>query len=220
VAAPPGTSAGYLLTAGGGLQRTLSAGAGPAALRLSPARVIAGHATKITATASLGLRGNLVLRARTPGRSWATLQTFAWRETDWDRSVSLSQAPSGNREYELAFTAHGISQEVSDVVTLGVAPRLTPAHARYVVREGSVYRFSGTVNPAWPGERVELLTDRGGGWRPVSLQPSVALRHGRTWTSRPFGTPRAETYHLRVHLTATRRHAEAWSRIVTVVVRR
>ena len=42
---------------------------------------------------------------------------------------------------------------------------------------------------------------------------------GRTWQSRKFGTPVAETYHLRAHLKRTSTHAEAWSRIVTVTIR-
>jgi hypothetical protein len=51
------------------------------------------------------------------------------------------------------------------------------------------------------------------------MQGSVKLRDGRTWTSRRFGTPKAETYHLRAHLPRTRAHAEAWSRVVTVTIR-
>jgi hypothetical protein len=66
---------------------------------------------------------------------------------------------------------------------------------------------------------VELLTDRGGKWRPISLQTAVKLVEGRTWTSRPFGTPTRETYRLRAHLKGTSKHAEAWSRIVTVTIR-
>jgi hypothetical protein len=66
---------------------------------------------------------------------------------------------------------------------------------------------------------VELYTDRGGGWRPVSAQGSVPLQAGRVWTSRRFGTPKAETYHLRAHVRRTQAHAEAWSPVVTVRIR-
>ena len=96
-------------------------------------------------------------------------------------------------------------------------PRVTAARKHYDLRVGDVFRFSGSVSPQLTDERVELLTDRGGGWRPVALQPSVALSSGHTWTSRKFGTPKAETYHLRAHLARTARHAEAWSGIVIVV---
>ncbi len=100
------------------------------------------------------------------------------------------------------------------------APRITTARSRYDLRTGDVFRFSGTVAPVLHGERVELLTNRGGGWRPVSGSAKVKLRKGHTWTSRAFGTPKAETYKLRAHLATTARHGEAWSRIVTVTIRR
>ncbi len=100
-----------------------------------------------------------------------------------------------------------------------VVPAITTAKASYAVRRGGVFRFSGTVSPRLRGERVELFTDRGGSWRPVSLQPTVALVDGRSWQSRRFGTPVAETYRLRAHLKRTNTHAEAWSRIVTVTIR-
>ena len=98
-------------------------------------------------------------------------------------------------------------------------PKVLTAKARYDLRRGAVFRFSGTVSPRLRGESVELLTDRGGRWRPISLQTAVKLTDGRTWTSRRFGTPTAETYRLRAHLKATKTHAEAWSRIVTVSIR-
>ena len=82
-------------------------------------------------------------------------------------------------------------------------PRINTARSRYDLRTGAVFRFSGSVAPQLSGERVELFTDRGGSWRPVSLQHSVALQNGHSWTSRPFGTPKAETYHLRAHLPRT-----------------
>jgi hypothetical protein len=66
---------------------------------------------------------------------------------------------------------------------------------------------------------VWLYTDRGGKWRLVSGQSSVKLRDGRTWTSRRFGTPKRETYHLRARVRSTEAHGAAWSRIVTVRIR-
>ena len=97
-------------------------------------------------------------------------------------------------------------------------PKITTSRSRLALHVGDVFRFSGFVTPKLSGGRVELFTDRGGGWRPVSLQPSVALRDGGTWKSRAFGTPKAETYRLRAHLPGTAAHAEAWSRIVTVTI--
>ena len=100
-----------------------------------------------------------------------------------------------------------------------VTPKIRTTRSSFKLRVGDVYQFSGSVTPALPGARVRLLTDRGGSSRPVSVQGSVELRDGRTWTSRRFGTPKAETYHLRAYLPGTRDHAEAWSRIVTVRIR-
>ena len=85
-----------------------------------------------------------------------------------------------------------------------MVPKVLTAKARYDLRRGAIFRFSGTVSPRLRGESVELLTDRGGSWRPISLQTAVKLSEGRTWTSRRFGTPRAETYRLRAHLKATK----------------
>jgi hypothetical protein len=99
-------------------------------------------------------------------------------------------------------------------------PRVTPARTRYTLRVGDVYRFRGTVSPALPGEKVILFTDRGGKWRRLDGGSAVMLREGRTWSSRLLGTPRAEKYRLRARIAGTKRHTEAWSPIVTVIVRR
>jgi hypothetical protein len=133
--------------------------------------------------------------------------------------VRFDLKPSVTRDYQLAFKYGGTTAVVGPAARLTVVPRVITARARYDLRRGDVFRFSGTVAPRLRGERVELYTDRGGGWRPVRLQPTVALVDGRSWTSRRFGTPVRETYHLRAHLARTRTHAEAWSRIVTVTIR-
>ena len=128
-------------------------------------------------------------------------------------------SPSLTHDYQLAFLYGGTTVRLAADAQVVAVPKVTTARSRYDLRRGAVFRFSGSVSPQLAGERVELFTDRGGSWRPVSLQRSVALRSGHSWTSRPFGTPKAETYHLRAHLRSTRTHAEAWSRIVTVAIR-
>jgi hypothetical protein len=100
-----------------------------------------------------------------------------------------------------------------------VRPRLTPARLHYTLAKGTVYRFGGRVTPVLSGERVQLYTDRGGSWRPVAGNATVPVGAGGSWTSRRLGTPLAETYHLRAHVPRTSRHGEAWSPVVTVVVR-
>ena len=67
---------------------------------------------------------------------------------------------------------------------------------------------------------MRLYTDRGGKWHEIRIGGVVKLRDGTRWTSRLFGTPKRETYHLRARdRLATVRHGSSWSPIVTVVVR-
>ncbi len=216
--APGGQSVAYLLGADGQLLRTLSAGGDPATVTLSKSRVVAGAKTRLTATVHVATAGTVTLRSRVPGRAWTTLRTLTWAAGDWDRRVTLSLSPSLTHDYRLQFTYGGTTVDLAPPAQVTVVPRILTARSRYDLRRGAVFRFSGSVAPKLGRERVELYTDRGGSWRPVSLQHSVALAKGRTWTSRKFGTPKRETYHLRAHLTRTRTHAEAWSRVVTVAI--
>ena len=216
--APAGQSVAYLLGADGSLVRTLSAGREPATVALAKTRIVVGATTRLTASVRVGASGSVRLRSRVPGRSWVTERTVAWTAADWDRNLSFSLNPSLTHEYSLEFQYGGSTLQLTPTAKLAVEPKVGTARARYDLRVGDVFRFSGSVAPQLPGTRVELFTDRGGGWRPVSLQRSVALHDGRTWTSRQFGTPKAETYHLRAHLTRTSTHAEAWSRAVTVSI--
>ena len=217
--APAGQSVGYVLGVDGRLARTLSAGRVPATAKLGKSRITLGETTRLTATVSIGAPGSVLLRTRVPGRAWETLQTLPWTAADWGRQLSVSLSPTLTHEYGLWFRYGATETQLAPLAKLTVIPRVFTARARYDLRRGAVFRFSGSVSPRLRGESVELLTDRGGRWRPISLQTAVKLTDGRTWTSRPFGTPKAETYHLRAHLKATKAHAEAWSRIVTVSIR-
>jgi hypothetical protein len=218
-AAPAGQSTGYLLDASGRLIRTLSAGREPAAVTLNKSRITAGSTVRLSATVRVAAPGTLLLRSRVPGRAWATQRTEAWSVDDWARTVRFDLKPSLTHDYQLAFKYGGATALLAPVAQVAVAPRITTAKKRYDLRRGAVFRFSGTVAPRLRGEKVELYTDRGGSWRPVSLQRTVSLVDGRTWQSRRFGTPVAETYRLRAHLPRTNAHAESWSRIVTVTIR-
>ena len=216
---PAGQSVGYVLGADGRLARTLSAAREPAVATLGKSRITVGGATRLTATVSVGAPGTMLVRARIPGRAWGTLQSLPWTAADWGRGLSIPLSPTLTHEYSLWFRYGGADVQLTQPVKLTVVPKVLTAKARYDLRRGAIFRFSGTVSPRLRGESVELLTDRGGSWRPISLQTAVKLSEGRTWTSRQFGTPRAETYRLRAHLKATKAHAEAWSRIVTVSIR-
>jgi hypothetical protein len=219
-AAPGGQSVAYLLGSDGRILRTLSAGRSPAEAGLSRAQVVTGGRTRLTATVRVGAPGTLTLRRRVPGRAWQTARAISWQASDWGRRIRLDATPALTQQFKLEFRYAGATTEISPVVQVDVRPRITTARSRITLRVGDVYHFAGSVSPALTGERVGLFTDRGGSWRPVSLQASVSLRRGRTWSSRSFGTPAAETYHLRAHLSRTQSHAEAWSRVVTVSISR
>ena len=217
--APGGQSVAYLLATDGRLVRTLSAGREPASVGLSPAQILVGENTSVTATVTVGAPGVVLLERRVPGRPWETARTAPWTAGDWNRRLSFSVNPSLTQEYRLDFKYGEAIVELAPAVTVVVTPKIGTTRSRLKLRVGDVYRVSGSVTPALPGERVGLLTDRGGSWRPVSVQGSVKLQGGRTWTSRRFGAPKAETYHLRAHLPATRTHGESWGRIVTITIR-
>jgi hypothetical protein len=219
-AAPGGQSVAYVLGADGRLVRTLSSGLDPATLVADRNLLTAGQSTRLRAAVSIGAKGALRLRARLAGGAWQTLRSVNWQAGDWGREVAFDASPSLTHEYRLDFAYGGVATQLTPVTAIVVTPRIATARSRYDLRVGDVFRFSGTVAPTLRGERIELLTDRGGGWRPVSGSARVQLRDGHAWTSRAFGTPKAETYRLRAHLPATARHAEAWSRIVTVAIRR
>jgi photosystem II stability/assembly factor-like uncharacterized protein len=219
VTASAGQSVAYLLDASGVVARSLSAGREPASATLSKDRITVGSASRLSGTVRVAAPGTLLLRSRGPGKAWTTQRTLAWTTADWGRAVRFDLRPTLTRDYALEFRYGSSVTPLTGALRLTVVPKVTTAKASYTLRRGAVFRFSGTVSPQLKGVRVQLYTDRGGSWRPVSLQPTVKLVDGRTWTSRRFGTPVRETYHLRAHLAGTRTHAEAWSRIVTVTVR-
>jgi photosystem II stability/assembly factor-like uncharacterized protein len=217
--APGDQSVAYLLATDSRLIRTMSAGREPATVQLTPTRILVGASSRLTATVSVGAPGKVLLRQRVPGRPWETARTASWTSGDWNGSLSFLLKPSLTHEYRLEFKYGEAAVELSPAVQVTVVPKIGTTRSVFTLRVGDVYRFSGSVTPALPGEGVGLYTDRGGSWRPVSMQGSVKLRDGRAWTSRRFGTPKAETYHLRARLPGTRTHGEAWSRAVTVTIR-
>ena len=217
--APGLQSVAYLLGADGRLVRTLSAGRDPATVALTKSRVVTGARTRFTATVRVAAPGTLLLRTRVPGHAWTTARRMAWTAADWGKRVHVRPQPVAHARLPAGVP---VRRDHGPAGCGRPGGRRAQGHDRALplhLRRGAVFRFSGSVTPKLSGERVELFTDRGGSWRPVSLQRSVALRKGRSWTSRAFGTPKAETYHLRAHLRRTRQHAEAWSRIVTVKIR-
>jgi photosystem II stability/assembly factor-like uncharacterized protein len=216
---PDGQSVAYLLGTDGSLLRTLSAGREAATIQPTPPLILVGAATHLTATVRVGAPGVVLLLQRVPGSRWVTTRTIPWTSGDWNRSLSFSFKPSLTHEYLLAFKYGKTTVTLAPAATVIVTPKISTTQSGFKLRVGDVFRFSGSVTPALPGEKLDLFTDRGGSWRRVSRQGSVKLPAGQTWTSRRFGTPKAETYHLRAHLAATSTHGEAWSRVVTVTIR-
>ncbi len=217
--APGGQSTAYLLSTGGRLVRTLSAGRTPAVIQASPTRIVVGGTTRVTATVDIGAPGTLRLRQRIPGGSWSTARTVSWTSADWGRVVSFSLQPSLNREYRLEFTYGSVTHVLTSTVKVMVQPKVYTTRSSLTLRVGDVYRLSGSVSPTLSGESVRLYTDRNSdGWRLVT-NGTAKLQNGRTWTSRRFGTPKAETYRVKAYLPSTKRHGSAWSRVVTVTIR-
>ncbi|MFA4966306.1 MAG: hypothetical protein WC709_11840 [Thermoleophilia bacterium] len=218
-AAPGDQSVAYAVGPGGLIARTLSAGRQPAALKLSSRSVTIGTRVRLAGTVRIAAPGRVRLERRVPGRQWEVVGSVPWTKAGWAESLTLYLKPTLTWETRVRFRYGATWTTIATPGVITLRPRITPAKLRYDLRRGSVYRFSGTVSPTLKGERVQLYTDRGGSWRPISLQASVALVDGRTWTSRAFGAPRAETYHLRARMAATRSHGAATSPVVTVTIR-
>jgi len=180
--APGGQSVAYLLATDGRLVRTMSAGLEPATVQLTQTRILVGASTRLTVTVRIGAPGVVLLRHRVPGRPWETARTASWTSGDWNRRLSFLLNPSLTHEYRLEFQYGKATVELAPAVKVVVTPKIFTARSRLDLRVGDVYRFAGSVAPRLRGARVGLFTDRGGSWRPVSLQGSVKLRDGRTWT--------------------------------------
>jgi photosystem II stability/assembly factor-like uncharacterized protein len=217
--APADQSVAYLLGTDGRLVRTLSAGREPATIRATPSTIKIGSGASLLATVSVGAPGTVRMLQRVPGQAWQTIHAASWTAGDWNRSLSFGVRPSLTHDYLLQFQYGGTTTDLTSPFTIVVDPKITTTRSRFALHVGDVFRFSGSVTPALPGERVDLFTDRGGTWRRVSRQGYATLRGGRTWTSRRFGTPKAETYHMRAHLGATSIHGEAWGPKITVTIR-
>lgn len=222
-AAPGGQSVAYVLGADDLLRRTLGAArAAPADTPVVPtAAVTAGSPLTLGPVAvHIAAPGTLLLESRLPGAAWTVRRSLAWSAADWGRSPSFSLSPTLNTSFRLRFDYGGRVSAVSDVsALLKVAPKLTPGRGTLNLALGAIYRFSGKVQPILPREPVQLWTDRGGAWHRIGLGGSVLVSSSGVWTSRRFGTPIAETYHLQARIAATARHAAGRSPVVTVTVR-
>lgn len=215
----PAQSVAYVLGNDGRVARTFSSGRSPANLAPATKTITAGQRVTLGSMVRVAAPGEIVAERRVPGGTWRIVRRVAWATSDWGRLVEFGFTPVLTTDYRLRFVYGGLSRIVSPTSRVTVKPRLTPEKLRIAVSRGAAYRFKGKVYPALRGEKVRLYTDRGGKWHQIGIGGVVKLRDGVRWTSRLFGTPVRETYHLRARIDATTRHGASWSPIVTVVVR-
>jgi hypothetical protein len=218
-AAPGDQSAAYLLGPDREIARTLSAGRVGASPTLSTRSSLAGAAVAFSSVVRVAAPGTTEVDGRVPGRDWVKIKSYSWSPQFWNKTVRIRLTPSFTTEYRLRFRYGGAWTTLATSVPVEVRPRIIPQSRRYTLHRGDVYRFSGTITPTLRGERMKLLTDRGGSWRSISRSGAVRIGSDGKWTSRRFGTPKAEMYHLRAYIGRTRAHGEAWSPVVTVVIR-
>lgn len=219
VAATAGQSVAYVLGSDGRVARTLSS-ARPGATLTPPATTMtAGQTVTFSSTVSIAAPGELVVERRVGEAKWRSVRRAPWTAGGWEGLFASSFAPVFTSEYRLRFLYGGAGPLVSPTAKVIVRPKLKPDALRIVVTRGRTYRFKGSVYPALRNEKVRLYTDRGGKWRRFDLGGVVSLRNGTRWASRPLGTPKRETYHLKARVFATSKHGAAWSPVVTVVVK-
>lgn len=213
-------SVGYVLSPTGGVERTLSAGLAPLLSSVNYAHIAYGRHFSLRGTVRVAAPGKLALQRSYFGtRTWTTLVTRTWTAATPAGAV-FTVTPSVNAGYRLVFVYGGKSAAIGPVRTVTVRPLIAVKTLRLRVRLGATYKISGSVRPALRGRSVEVYTDRGGRWHRIAIGGFVKLRNGLTFTSRAFGTPKVETYHLRAYLRADRFHAASWSATMTVTVHR
>jgi photosystem II stability/assembly factor-like uncharacterized protein len=217
--APGGQSVAYLLSSAGGIARTLSAGSDDASASPSRTKMTVGSAATLTSVVRIAAPGTVEIDSHVPGRHWAVVRSFSWTQQLWSTSLGLSVTPRLTTEYRVRFRYGGAWTTLAASGPVEVRPKIILQRRRYSLRRGVVYRFSGRIVPALRGARLKLFTDRGGSWRPVSRGSTAPVSRDGHWTSRRFGAPKAERYHLRAYIGRTRAHGESWSAIVTVAIR-
>jgi hypothetical protein len=222
----------YATTAAGAVERALNAGRTyVVSLKVSPATT-GGSTYKaiLTAGGRLSLNGNttalapgvLFVQARPANAtSWKTVGIADPGET----KVAAGDSPTMNTTYRVRFFFAGKPAATSSQARVGVRRKVTVSATSLSRRLHQTYRVRGSVAPKAPaGRYVTVWTDRVanhrlGKWHRISLGGIVRLVNGQTFTTRLFGTPVRETYHLQIRIPADKRHLAGRSALITVTVR-
>jgi hypothetical protein len=107
---------------------------------------------------------------------------------------------------------------------VGVRHKVRVSTTSIRLARASTYRVSGSVAPRKVGGGVEVWTDRAGNnklgsWHRITVGGYVNLVNGTSFTTRSFGTPVRETYHLKIRMAGDSQHLQGWSPRITVTVR-
>ena len=166
------------------VQRTITA----------PATAIAGAGITVAGRV-WPVPGRVQLERRSAaGAAWRVVTTLKVRRSG---SFSIRLTPTANRQYRLLTGGKAVSPRVS----VGVQPALTLA-----VVSG---HFRASMNPALPGEELDLYQQTAGGWTKMST--ATAGRHGNA----VFSTAPA-TGTWRVHYVGDATHRRGHSAAITV----
>ena len=220
----------YATTVGGRVERSLSAGrsftlsltAKPAATGTTfKAIVTTGARVSLSGSTSILAPGVLLVQARPAGATaW---QTVAYGSPGAS-TLNYSDSPVTSTTYRLRFLFTGAAAATGQEVRVGVRHKVSVSSTSIKLSLGKVYGVSGSVSPAKPRGVVEVWTDRAGddgGHGTASLAEGgyVTLVNGTTFSTRRFGTPVRETYHLKMLMRADSKHLSGWSPRITVTVR-
>ena len=221
----------YAATAAGRVERSLSAGrAFTLTLTATPtAPSSTGYKAIVTRGAAVALKGKtsilasgvLLLEARSAGvTTWQTVAVGS----PGANAVSDSDYPITNTTYRLRFMFAGTTAAKGTGVPVGVRHKVRVSSTSITLGRASVYSVSGSVAPAKTGGVVEVWSDRAGNrklgaWHRISQGGYVNLANGTTFTTRRFGAPVRETYHLKILMRIDSQHLSGWSPRITVTVR-
>jgi photosystem II stability/assembly factor-like uncharacterized protein len=216
-AAGPGSIA-YAVSSSGHVERTMSYGEAPGSVGATPAAVTAGGSVDVTVSSPIRATGTLVLESSAAGGRWTELARWPWSANP-PAPEDVIDAPLATTSYRVRFIYGGATGATSAAAQVGVRPRIALQRWTFNISKGDIYRVTGRVLPPHPGGQVQVWTDRGGKWHKIALGGDLRLAGGTSFSTRLFGTPIRESYHLQIRMDADAGHLAGRSRIVQVTIR-